>query len=104
MHVGLSRYYHSHQSHEKVEADTSTGTCSWTANSIRKADSQYLCTKEAYVIDHKGGKSSLVDNIFPTVNRSSTSDFTPNNKNKSYVVDPSVDTIEQIVAKLGAVR
>ena len=68
-----------------------------------QADTQYLSSKEAHVVYHKGGQASLFDNVFPSVYGGGAGDFAPDDEDEGDIVDPSVNTIEQIVTKLSAI-
>ena len=70
---------------------------------MRQDNAKKLAAEETKVVQAEGNDSSLIDDIAPAVYRSSACDFGPDHEDKSNVVDPSVDTVQQIVTKLSAV-
>ena len=67
-------------------------------------NTEELATEESNVIDGERKNTRLVNNVAPAVYCSCTRDFGPDDKDEGNVVDPSIDTVEQVIAELGAVR
>ena len=69
-------------------------------DTVCKADAEDLASEEPDVVNDKGRQTGLIDDIFPSVYGRGTGYFAPNNEDQSNIVDPAIDTIEEIVTKL----
>jgi hypothetical protein len=67
------------------------------------ADTEDLASKETYIIHDKSRQSGLFDNVSPAVHSCGTGDFGPDNEDQGDIVDPSVDSVEEVVAEFSAV-
>lgn len=95
--------HHRDDTATNVEPDTRRGAEFGVACSVRDRDTDDLPTDVAEVINQKGRQTRLGDNVLPTVDGGGADDLGPDDEDESDVVDPAVDAVEQVVAKLGAV-
>ena len=69
-----------------------------------QADAEYLSAKEAEVVHGECRKPCLFHYISPTVYCRGTGHLRPNDKDQGHVVDPLVDSAEEVVSEFCAVR
>ena len=66
-------------------------------------DTDDLSAEISEIIETERRHTRLANNVHPAVNGHRTYGFGPHDENQGDVVDPSVNSVEEIKAKLGAV-